>query len=119
MAGHSPKAITTTTVPKANGTTIKESKLTPVDGSATRATPTGVNADRAVATATPPTAPTTAIASVRAMPKENNWVGDMPIALSVGRDDSPSLNVHGPWSLAELLELVEEAPGDVVAGAKL
>jgi hypothetical protein len=42
-----------------------------------------------------------------------------PIALGFGRDDSPSVNFHDPWSLAILLELVEKAPGNVVTGAKL
>jgi hypothetical protein len=42
-----------------------------------------------------------------------------PISLGLRRDDLPSANVHDSRSLSAHLELVKEAPGDVVAGAKL
>src|SRR4029079_13188806 len=44
---------------------------------------------------------------------------EAPIVLSLGRDELPSVNIHNPRSLAALLELVEEASGYIVAGAKL
>ena len=42
-----------------------------------------------------------------------------PISLSLGRDDLPSADAHGPRGLLGVLQLVKEAPGNVIADAKL
>ncbi len=59
MAGQIPRSRATTTVASAPRRRTKGSKARPVDGSARRASPTGVRGDRAKATMTAPAAPTT------------------------------------------------------------
>jgi hypothetical protein len=71
------------TVATAPGSRTSASNENPGEGSAVRASPTGVSGERAKARATPPAAPAAAISKVVLMVRAASWRGETPSALSV------------------------------------
>ena len=77
-AGQMPRTSTTTTVATRPEQEDQRVEGKPVEGSARRASPTGVSGDRAKATTTAPAAPTSATTRFRAVPSTTSWRGASP-----------------------------------------
>ena len=83
-AGQMPSARTTTTVASAPSRSTNESNATPVESSASRASPRGAMGDNNVAITTAPAAPARPTTRFRAMSSAKSSRPDMPTATSVG-----------------------------------